>query len=216
MTALSLVDLPLQSLTTFLSHLIPQLMNVEGMTRENVASHLQKYRLYLKRIAGVSSSTPIPPMLLEKVRAATNHFQMALCASIVCRNYILNFASPPKHFKQIECRMELSDLLASKFGVPLPYFWTSSFTTFADAYFFSCPDRRFKNKPCASMLQSTHSTRICLWRSRRQCSHCSHCFPMQRLHSTCVASTLLLDTVSRQIFCTSYRPCTLCSSATLA
>ena len=32
---------------------ILQLMNVEGMTRENVASHLQKYRLYLKRLAGV-------------------------------------------------------------------------------------------------------------------------------------------------------------------
>lgn len=28
---------------------IMQLMNVEGLTRENVASHLQKYRLYLKR-----------------------------------------------------------------------------------------------------------------------------------------------------------------------
>eukprot|EP00239_Pterosperma_sp_CCMP1384_P005844 CAMPEP_0197853028 /NCGR_PEP_ID=MMETSP1438-20131217/21947_1 /TAXON_ID=1461541 /ORGANISM="Pterosperma sp., Strain CCMP1384" /LENGTH=366 /DNA_ID=CAMNT_0043467291 /DNA_START=370 /DNA_END=1470 /DNA_ORIENTATION=- len=29
---------------------IMQLMNVEGLTRENVASHLQKYRLYLKRL----------------------------------------------------------------------------------------------------------------------------------------------------------------------
>ncbi|CAI5468485.1 unnamed protein product [Closterium sp. Yama58-4] len=29
---------------------IMQLMNVEGLTRENVASHLQKYRLYLKRM----------------------------------------------------------------------------------------------------------------------------------------------------------------------
>ncbi|OIS97601.1 transcription factor lux, partial [Nicotiana attenuata] len=28
---------------------IMQLMNVEGLTRENVASHLQKYRLYMKR-----------------------------------------------------------------------------------------------------------------------------------------------------------------------
>ncbi|KAL3535061.1 hypothetical protein ACH5RR_003522 [Cinchona calisaya] len=30
-------------------------MNVEGLTRENVASHLQKYRLYLKRISSVAT-----------------------------------------------------------------------------------------------------------------------------------------------------------------
>ncbi|KAM7472950.1 hypothetical protein LguiA_011133 [Lonicera macranthoides] len=34
---------------------ILDLMNVEGITRENVASHLQKYRLYLKRISSVAS-----------------------------------------------------------------------------------------------------------------------------------------------------------------
>ena len=34
---------------------ILDLMGVQGLTRENVASHLQKYRLYLKRLQGVNS-----------------------------------------------------------------------------------------------------------------------------------------------------------------
>lgn len=38
---------------------IMQLMNVEGLTRENVASHLQKYRLYLKRMGDGGSSNDI-------------------------------------------------------------------------------------------------------------------------------------------------------------
>ncbi|KFK39028.1 hypothetical protein AALP_AA3G191300 [Arabis alpina] len=33
---------------------ILELMNVSGLTRENVASHLQKYRIYLRRLGGVS------------------------------------------------------------------------------------------------------------------------------------------------------------------
>ncbi|KAI5068414.1 hypothetical protein GOP47_0016759 [Adiantum capillus-veneris] len=32
---------------------ILEIMNVQGLSRENVASHLQKYRLYLKRLSGV-------------------------------------------------------------------------------------------------------------------------------------------------------------------
>lgn len=56
---------------------IMQLMNVEGLTRENVASHLQKYRLYLKRMQGfpnddpsssadqLFASTPVPPQCLQ-------------------------------------------------------------------------------------------------------------------------------------------------------
>ncbi|XP_075514655.1 transcription factor PCL1-like [Primulina tabacum] len=39
---------------------IMQLMNVEGLTRENVASHLQKYRLYIKRMQGCSNEGPSP------------------------------------------------------------------------------------------------------------------------------------------------------------
>lgn len=44
------------------------MMNVEGMTRENVASHLQKYRLYLKRLAGITGNDPIPSGILAQVR----------------------------------------------------------------------------------------------------------------------------------------------------
>ena len=36
---------------------IMQLMSVDGLTRENVASHLQKYRLYLKRMQGLNNGT---------------------------------------------------------------------------------------------------------------------------------------------------------------
>ncbi|KAJ3676559.1 hypothetical protein LUZ60_003971 [Juncus effusus] len=35
---------------------IMQLMSVDGLTRENVASHLQKYRLYLKRMQGIGTN----------------------------------------------------------------------------------------------------------------------------------------------------------------
>ncbi|EOY01123.1 hypothetical protein QUC31_013931 [Theobroma cacao] len=42
---------------------ILELMNVPGLTRENVASHLQKFRLYLKRISGVAQQGGISTSL---------------------------------------------------------------------------------------------------------------------------------------------------------
>ncbi|GJN17186.1 hypothetical protein PR202_gb04236 [Eleusine coracana subsp. coracana] len=40
---------------------IVQVMNVEGITREHVASHLQKYRVYLKRTRATNGS--VPPLM---------------------------------------------------------------------------------------------------------------------------------------------------------
>ncbi|KXG33682.1 transcription factor PCL1-like isoform X1 [Sorghum bicolor] len=40
---------------------IVRLMNVEGLTRENVASHLQKYRIYLKRTRSPGKPQQPPP-----------------------------------------------------------------------------------------------------------------------------------------------------------
>ena len=55
-----------------IKHAVPktilQLMNVEGMTRENVASHLQKYRLYLKRLAGLSPNAPMTADIMQRAQ----------------------------------------------------------------------------------------------------------------------------------------------------
>ncbi|XP_074355226.1 transcription factor MYBC1-like [Apium graveolens] len=69
---------------------IMQLMSVDGLTRENVASHLQKYRLYLKRMqqGNLSShgssgdtatdhlfaSSPVPAHFLHQGRSNSEHF----------------------------------------------------------------------------------------------------------------------------------------------
>jgi hypothetical protein len=49
---------------------IMKLMQVEGLTRENVASHLQKYRLYLKRMTA-PGMTALPPARKAKIPDAT-------------------------------------------------------------------------------------------------------------------------------------------------
>ncbi len=43
------------------------LMNVEGLTRENVASHLQKYRAYVRRISGLPPGAHLPHASLAQV-----------------------------------------------------------------------------------------------------------------------------------------------------
>ncbi|GFP88482.1 transcription factor lux [Phtheirospermum japonicum] len=65
---------------------IMQLMSVDGLTRENVASHLQKYRLYLKRMQSISNgggdaatdhlfaSSPVPAHFLHSGRVNPDHF----------------------------------------------------------------------------------------------------------------------------------------------
>ncbi|KAI4381565.1 hypothetical protein MLD38_007626 [Melastoma candidum] len=72
---------------------IMQLMSVDGLTRENVASHLQKYRLYLKRMQGLSSGAGCGPV----TDAATEH----LFASSPVPPHFLRGAvggSGPDHF----------------------------------------------------------------------------------------------------------------------
>lgn len=68
---------------------IMQHMCVDGLTRENVASHLQKYRLYLKRMQCLSSgsasagdpatdhlfaSSPVPAHFLHQNRSNSDHY----------------------------------------------------------------------------------------------------------------------------------------------
>ncbi|KAE9599742.1 hypothetical protein Lal_00046033 [Lupinus albus] len=71
---------------------IMQFMSVDGLTRENVASHLQKYRLYLKRMQGLSgggggggggvdaatdhlfASLPVPLHFLQPGMNNSDHF----------------------------------------------------------------------------------------------------------------------------------------------
>ncbi|CAN7004749.1 hypothetical protein IGI04_008933 [Brassica rapa subsp. trilocularis] len=64
---------------------IMQLMSVEGLTRENVASHLQKYRLYLKRMQSgggnvgesdrLFASSHVPAHFLHPTgRQSSDHF----------------------------------------------------------------------------------------------------------------------------------------------
>nr|CAD1829130.1 unnamed protein product [Ananas comosus var. bracteatus] len=72
---------------------IMQLMSVDGLTRENVASHLQKYRLYLKRMQGLTSSSSSS----SAASAAAAHGVPAAAAAVVDPATDHLFATGPHH-----------------------------------------------------------------------------------------------------------------------
>lgn len=98
---------------------IMQLMSVDGLTRENVASHLQKYRLYLKRMQGLSSSgsvsgagvdpatdhlfasSPVPAHFLHPGRGNSEHYMPFVPMAAVVghvpqlQQQYRHFGSPP-------------------------------------------------------------------------------------------------------------------------
>ncbi|PKU60631.1 transcription factor MYBC1 [Dendrobium catenatum] len=96
---------------------IMQLMSVDGLTRENVASHLQKYRLYLKRMQGLSSAGPPCPMsaadaATEQLFASTpihNPF-LARGASGTGQESFMQFMAPPllQHHQHIAAAASLA------------------------------------------------------------------------------------------------------------
>lgn len=61
---------------------ILQLMNVEGLTRENVASHLQKYRILLKRHAQLPPNAPLVPDNLRKLEIVQQAVQQSMQQSM--------------------------------------------------------------------------------------------------------------------------------------
>jgi SHAQKYF class myb-like DNA-binding protein len=52
---------------------ILELMGVDGLTRENVASHLQKYRLYLKKASKIDGGASVAAVQAQPQPAVENH-----------------------------------------------------------------------------------------------------------------------------------------------
>ena len=70
-----------------------QMMNVEGLTRENVASHLQKFRLQLKRENRLDDDGNLISPLKVRIIANLSVHGLSLCIGcmfIHCRVALLN------------------------------------------------------------------------------------------------------------------------------
>ncbi|KAK7825565.1 putative two-component response regulator arr21 [Quercus suber] len=68
---------------------ILEIMNVRGLTRENVASHLQKYRLFLKRVAERGLYT-------SKGLSMRSSFASGLPPSLIFKNFQQNYPQFPE------------------------------------------------------------------------------------------------------------------------
>eukprot|EP00798_Chlamydomonas_sp_ICE-L_P026744 gene26745-4313_t len=102
-----------------------KLMNVNGLKRENVASHLQKYRQYLKRVAGVSAKDTISPALLQQnLFGLTESNILPLAAAESCSLNLLNLlllmnlADESFAADEFCCRILLLNIAAESYILP--------------------------------------------------------------------------------------------------
>ena len=101
---------------------IMQLMSVDGLTRENVASHLQKYRLYLKRMQGLAggsaadsatdhlfASSPVPPHFLQATARSTSEHYLPFVPAL----------QPHRHHQQMAVAAHFGSPRNAQFELPI-------------------------------------------------------------------------------------------------
>lgn len=99
-----------------------QLMSVDGLTRENVASHLQKYRLYLKRMQGLAggsaadsatdhlfASSPVPPHFLQATARSTSEHYLPFVPAL----------QPHRHHQQMAVAAHFGSPRNAQFELPI-------------------------------------------------------------------------------------------------